>query len=108
MVWLLCTYSGRNVGEDGGGFQTEDVEAPVALEILKMHRSDAHPDQGHQQPHGHAEPQQSTPRGKIDMPTLTANCTSDQWEDFLYDWKNYKRAMGIADDIASVYLYGCL
>ena len=85
-----------------------DVEAPVALEILKMHRSDAHPNQGHQQLHGHAEPQQPTPRGKIDMLTLTANCTSDQWDDFVYDWKNYKKAMGIADDIASAYLYGCL
>ena len=105
---MSCTYPGCNFGDDGGGFQTDDVEGSVALEILKMHREDAHRGQAHQQPQGQAETRQSAPRGKIDMPSLTANCTSEQWEDFLYDWKNYKKAMGITDNIASAYLYGCL
>ena len=102
---LTCTVTGCDDGEEGA-YRTEDVDAAIALEMLKMHRVDSHSVQ--QQVSVSDGPRAPAPRGKIDMPTLTAHCTSDKWEDFLYDWKNYKAAMGISDNVASAYLYGCL
>ena len=105
MVRLTCTFSECDEG-DGSPYKTEDVDAAVALEIIKMHRADRHvSNRQHAQV---VEARSPAPRGKIDMPSLPAHCTSDRWEDFLYDWKNYKTAMGITDNVASAYLYGCL
>ena len=105
MVQLRCTVPGCDEGDESA-YQTEDVDAVVALEILKMHRTDRHA--GNQQQAPAVETRGPAPRGKIDMPTLPAHCTSDRWDDFLYDWKNYKTAMGITDTVAYAYLYGCL
>ena len=105
MVQLTCTVLGCDEG-DGNPYQTENVDATIALEIIKMHRVDRHA--GNQQQAPALETRAPAPRGKIDMPTLPAHCTSDRWDDFLYDWKNYKTAMGITDNVASAYLYGCL
>ena len=102
---ITCTVPGCDEG-DGDPYKTEDVDATVALEIVKMHRMDRHG--SNQQSVPAAETRNPVPRGKIDMPTLPAHCTSDRWDDFLYDWKNYKAAMGITDTVASAYLYGCL
>ena len=108
MVRLTCTVPGCTHGQEGGPYKSEDLEHPVALEMLKMHRSDCHGTNQSQTASNQAEPRGSGPRGKIDMPTLSAHCSSDQWEDFLYDWKNYKTAMSITETVASAYLYGCL
>ena len=109
MVRLTCTVPGCTHGDEGGPYKSEDLENQTALEMLKMHRSDCHAGTLQPQPtNTQAEPRGSGPRGKIDMPTLSAHCSSDQWEDFLYDWKNYKTAMSITETVASAYLYGCL
>ena len=107
MVRLSCTAQGCNTGEEGSPFKTDDVADAVALELLKMHREDCHS----QARSGNSMQQSSrmaTPRGKIDMPKLAAHCTSEQWDDFIYDWHNYKAAMGIDGQVSSAYLYGCL
>ena len=109
MVRLSCTAPGCNHGVGGTGpYKTDDLENAIALEMLKMHRSDCHASTNTQPGSGNSEARVSGPRGKIDMPNLSAHCSIEQWEDFLYDWKNYKTAMSITDSVASAYLYGCL
>ena len=107
MVRLSCTAQGCDTGDEGSRFKTDDVVDTVALELLKMHRNDYHA-----QVRNDSSQQQSarvaTPRGKIDMPKLAAHCSSEQWDDFIYDWHNYKTAMGIDGQVLSAYLYGCL
>ena len=99
MVRLTCTVPGCTHGDEGGPYKSEDLENQTALEMLKMHRSDCHAGTLQPQPtNTQTEPRGSGPRGKIDMPTLSAHCSSDQWEDFLYDWKNYKTTMSITEN----------
>ena len=108
MVRLTCTVPDCKQGEGGGPYKSEDLDNAMAVEMLKMHRSDCHGTSQAPPASTPAEPRGPGPRGKIDMPTLSAHCSTDQWEDFLYDWKNYKTAMSITAAVASAYLYACL
>ena len=62
----------------------EDIGAPVAFELLKIHRVFVHFEQLDNKRNLNMVATGPAHRGKLDMPTLTVHCLSKRRDDLLY------------------------
>ena len=92
---------GLSCDATGCAFVSADGTLAQQLQHLAIHAQTAHPVQQHHQGGG-------APRGKVDRPVLKPLSDLEGWEFFLYEWENYKTAMGISGGTTSAHLYGCL
>ena len=84
---------------DGCDYKTEDVEAGVVIELLKLHSA------AHNQPHAIL---QSNPRlEKVKRPTISASGTSEEWAYFTTRWNEYVGSTKIAGQDRIIHLLEC-
>jgi hypothetical protein len=94
MVRLSCLKPGCGHGEDDEPWKTEDVEAAVAVQLLQIHRQDAHNTVGQ----AGGVPAAATSRlAKLVKPTLPlkdGQIEEEGWEYFLHRYESYKQQAG--------------
>ena len=90
MTKLKCSVGGCT-------FETEDVEATIALELLKVH--DRH--------HPVTVSNNTCKVEKVRRPVVTSSGTSEDWRYFLQRWEEYKKATGIQGEELVLQLLEC-
>ena len=77
---------------DGCGYKTEEVDAAIALEILKLHAE------------GHRIAPATTTNPvtqKIRRPSVESEITQEKWNYFTSRWNRYKGLANITDNVQS-------
>ena len=92
---VSCTRPDCTQGTSGSAWQSEDTEGAVALELLKLHREDAHP-----RPEGQAAaavPVGASRLAKLVKPSLAlkdGQIEEEGWEYFIHRFASYKQQAG--------------
>ena len=93
MSALQCTHQGCTEGDGGARYKTPTLEPQYALELLKLHREDAHG----QQVVGAGKGANKVQLSKIPRPTVSGGCSQEDFKFFTRKWNQYVRSSNETD-----------
>ena len=93
MSALQCTHQGCTEGDGGARYKTPPLEPQYALELLKLHREDAHG----QQVVGAGGGANKVQLSKIPRPTVSGGCSQEDFKFFNRKWNQYVRSSNETD-----------
>ena len=86
-------------------YETEDGALADRIELLRLHVQVAHPAAAGASVAGSAPAAQC--KAKLESPRLSTGSSQETWDMFLRDWRDYKAAMKITQNV-TVFLLNCL
>ena len=103
MTILTCPRTGCT-------YATEDLDAAVAVELLKIHAGEHPPATAPQPatpPPPAAQPPRAAPAEKVRRPSVESGITLERWTYFVSRWARYKRLSDIQADVVGAHLLEC-
>ena len=97
-IQLTCAAPDCAHGDGGAVYKTPALEPTLAMEMLKIHRADAHnvPPDGGGAPGGGAK---KIHMEKIPRPTLSGGSSQEDYRQFKQQWDQYVRASNETDEV---------
>ena len=88
-VQLPCATPGCDRGDGGGVYKTPALEFAEAIQMLNIHRADAHGVQGAGGGGGAAQGEKKPQLSKLPRPTITGGCSQEDFKSFKRSWEQY-------------------